>query len=516
MKRLSNSTIRVILELKFAIYSHRQIAKAVNCSSKVVDLYVARAEQANLTASELEKISGSDLKARLFPPSNKPRSTSYIEPEMEHVHHEKTVKHAPLETIWNEYLDAYQQDLKPNQRLYSYSHFCQQYKTWLGTKDYVMHQDRIAGEVVEIDYAGRTVPIYDRVTGRVQQCQLFVGVLGVSRLQFVEATLTQQHRDFFGSHVRMFEYFGCVPKLVVFDNASIAVTQADRFDPVKNPVYLEVIRHYRTLFHPARAGEPTDKPLVERGNRIVYDSILSHLRNRQFFSVEELNDAIKPLLERLNHRHSKHLKGSRWELFERYDRPAMSQLPEHRFVYFDYYSRIVGRNYHVKIEDNFYSVPCQFVGHKVDVHAFETEVKIYQDHDFIAVHPRCFDTGKYQTNLEHMPPEHRAFANQTVENALKKSKGIGQHTEQFVEHILTTCGNAKIGLRLCAGVFSLHAKYDSVRLEGACKKALLTRQLSLSSLRQIIKQEQGELQSSCFNSSSPIYHQNNRGRDYYI
>ncbi len=263
MKRLSNSTIRVILVLKFALYSHRHIAKAIKRSPGVVDDYIARSERANITEAEFETISDPDLMLRLFPPSNTSGNSTYIQPDMEHVHREVTVKHAPRDVVWNEYLDVNKKDLKPGQQLYSLSHFCQLYKDWLGSKDYTMLQKWIAGEIVEIDYAGRTVPNYDAKTGEIHDCQIFVGVLGVSRLVFCEATLTQQHRDFFGSHVRMFEYFGGVPQLVVFDNASTAVTKSDRFDPVKNAAYLELIGHYGTLFHPTRVGEPTDKPLAE-------------------------------------------------------------------------------------------------------------------------------------------------------------------------------------------------------------------------------------------------------------
>ena len=123
MKKLSIRLIRAILVLKFDQFTHRQIANAVDCSPKVVDLYAARAEQVNITAPELEKISDSSLQAQLFSPSNTPRLINYIQPEMEHVHHEVKVKNAPLEKVWNENLDTYKQDLKPNQRLYRYRSF---------------------------------------------------------------------------------------------------------------------------------------------------------------------------------------------------------------------------------------------------------------------------------------------------------------------------------------------------------------------------------------------------------
>ena len=67
--------------------------------------------------------------------------------------------------------------------------------------------------------------------------------------------------------------------------------------------------------------------------QVVERWILAALRNRQFFSLDELNSAISVLLERLNRRPFRKLPGSRHSAFEALDRPALRPLPEQPYVY---------------------------------------------------------------------------------------------------------------------------------------------------------------------------------------
>lgn len=197
----------------------------------------------------------------------------------------------------------------------------------------VMRQEHRAGEKLFVDYAGQTVPVIDRQTGEIRQAQIFVAVLGASSYTFAEATWSQTLPDWLGSHARCFAFLGGTAQILVPDNLRSGVTKAHRYEPDINPSYRDLAEHYGVAVLPARSRKPKDKAKVEVGVQVVERWILAGLRNRQFFSLGELNTAIGVLLERLNHRPFKKLPGSRRSAFETIDQPALQPLPEHPYVY---------------------------------------------------------------------------------------------------------------------------------------------------------------------------------------
>ena len=102
--------------------------------------------------------------------------------------------------LWEEYRESQPEG-------YGYSRFCELYQRWSRNHDVVLRQDHRAGEKLFVDWAGPTIPIYDRETGEVQPASLFVAVLGASTYTFARATLSQDLANWIDCHVRAFEYF---------------------------------------------------------------------------------------------------------------------------------------------------------------------------------------------------------------------------------------------------------------------------------------------------------------------
>jgi transposase len=211
-----------------------------------------------------------------------------------------------------------------------YAAFCARYRAWRGHLDVVMRQTHLAGDKLFVDYAGHTMPVIDRTTGEVRQVQIFVAVLGASNYTYAEATWTQSLPDWIGAHTRAFAFLGGVPNIVIPDNLKSGVTRAHRYDPDLNPTYQDMAAHYGVAVVPTRVRKPQDKAKVEVGVQIVERTLLAVLRNRQFFSLAELNDAIAELLSRLNQRPFKKLPGSRHSQFDALDRPTLKPLPTSR------------------------------------------------------------------------------------------------------------------------------------------------------------------------------------------
>lgn len=319
--------IREVLRLKFeAGLSARQIAASVQVGRATIGDYLSRCKAAGLSWPLPSSLSDAELERRLFPALPTVPSEQRPLPDWPAIQAELRRPGVTLALLWQEYRLAHPQG-------YQYSWFCDHYRAWQGRLDVVMRQEHRAGEKLFVDYAGQTVPVIDRHSGEIRQAQVFVAVLGASSYTFAEATWSQQLPDWLSSHARCFAFLDGVTEIVVPDNLRSAVSKAHRYEPDINPSYRDLAEHYGVAVVPARARKPRDKAKAEVGVQVVERWILAALRNRQFFSLDELNRAIAVLLERLNARPFKKLPGSRQSAFDTLDRPALRPLPEQPYVY---------------------------------------------------------------------------------------------------------------------------------------------------------------------------------------
>src|SRR5262249_50645874 len=168
---------------------------------------------------------------------------------------------------------------------FGYSWFCDLYRVWAGRLKPTMRQTHLAGEVV------------DGLSGEIIPAQIFVAVLGASSFTYAEAVWSQKLRDGTAANVRAFAYFGGPPRQTVSDNLKAGITKACFHEPIVNRTHADMARHYGTAIVPARPDKPRDKAKVEVGVPVVGRWILARLRHRRFFSLAELNAAIRALLD---------------------------------------------------------------------------------------------------------------------------------------------------------------------------------------------------------------------------
>ena len=217
--------IREILRMKWALgLSDRQVSASLNIAHSTVGEYIKRAEQAGLDWEQIDK----ELKQ----------------------------KGVTRMLLWEEYLAEHPDG-------YGYSQFCERFRRWAdGQETPTMRKPKKAGEEAEVDYAGLTMPVINPHTGEITQAEIFVGVLGASGLIYAEAQADQSKPNWVRGHVRMFEFFGGVPRIVRPDNLKSGVSKANFYEPDLNPTYHELSVHYGTAVIPTRAGEPKDYPEV--------------------------------------------------------------------------------------------------------------------------------------------------------------------------------------------------------------------------------------------------------------
>jgi transposase len=281
--------------------------------------YIYRARSAGLSWPLPDDVSDGDLERMLFPRSAGDVRGSFAQPDWAYIHAELRRKGVTLALLWEEYRAVHPDG-------YGYSRFCELYTRWEGRLSPVMRQRHAAGERLFVDYAGATIDVACPETGEVRQAQLFVAALGASNYTYVEASWSQKLPDWIASHTRAFAFFGGVTAQIVSDNLKAGVTKACFYDPAINRTYADMAAHYDIAIIPARPRKPKDKAKVEAAVLLAERWIVARLRNRRFFGLDELNAAIRPLLNQLNGKVSRHLGASRRDLFEQLDKPALKPL----------------------------------------------------------------------------------------------------------------------------------------------------------------------------------------------
>jgi transposase len=502
--------IKDVLRLKWAQgLSNRRIAAVIGVGHPTVGDYLRRATEAGLSWPLPADLDDARLERLLFPPPPDLPAASRGIPDWARIQQELRHKGVTLFLLWQEYRAA-------NPDGYQYSWFCEHFRAWQGRLDVVMRQDHRAGEKLFVDYAGQTVPVIDASTGEIREAQIFVAVLGASNYTYAEATWTQSLPDWIGAHTRCFSFLGGVPELVVPDNLRSGVSKAHRYEPDTNPTYQDMASHYGVAVMPTRVRKPRDKAKVESGVLVVERWILAALRHRQFFSLGELNAAIRELLDKLNDRPFRKLPGCRREHFEQLDRAALSPLPVEAYVYAEWKKARVHIDYHVAVDGHCYSVPYSLIKKEVEVRITRHTVECLYRGNRVASHRRSYRKGGHTTVAAHMPESHREAGEWSPGRLINWAAKTGPATEKLIRSVLGSRKHPQQAYRSCLGILRLGKAYGDERLEAACQRALVLGSCRYKSIESILKhrldeqplEEQQEL-------SLPESHDNIRGPAYY-
>ena len=509
-ERLSMRRIRQVLQLHFgARTSARVIAREVGVGRSTVQDYLARAGAAGLGWPLAPELTDAAIEQLLFPaPSCKSGARRYPEPDWGALAREMKRPGVSLMILWEEYAAVHPQG-------YGYSRFCELFRAFERRLSPTMRQTHVAGHKAFVDYSGKKVPIVDPLTGEVRLAEIFVGVLGASNLTYAEASWTQSLPDWIGAHVRMFRFYGAVPRLLVPDNLKSGVTKASFYDPELNRTYGSMAAHYGVGILPARPNKPKDKAAVEAGVRFAQGYILGRLRHLTFFSLAECNAAIAAALERMNDREMRRLGVSRRQLFEAVERAAMQSLPEQDYEYAEWRLARVGLDYHVEVAGFCYSVPHALLREQVDTRATARTIEVFHRGKRVAAHLRHYAGPRHHTQPEHMPSAHRRYAEWTHERLQRQARDIGPSTEALILAVLARRPHPEQGVRSCLGVLRLFRGIAAARAEAVSSRAIEIGALSHDSVASILKHRLDQKASPQAADGTPLLHDNIRGSRYF-
>lgn len=505
-------TVREILRLHFEHnLSQRAIARACSVSPTTVGDYLERVVESGMDWHAISALDDSSLKTLLYPNGGKSASRKPL-PDFDHLRMEMKKKGVTLQLLWEEY-----RSIHPDG--YGRSQFCELYHKHGRTLDPIMRFEHKAGEKLFVDFSGDRPSYVDRDTGQVVEPELFVAVMGASSRIFALAVANQQIPEWTRAHVSAFEYYGGVPAIVVPDQLKSGVKTSCRYDPEINPVYAELCAHYGVTVIPARPREPRDKAKVENGVLNAQRRILAALRNRTFFSLSELNEAIAQELEKLNDRPMQGIGKSRNQLFVEIDQSALKPLPPERFQLREWKKAKVHIDHHIVVDGAFYSVPYTLIGKEVAVCLTTTAVAILHDGKRVASHARTFRKNEYVTLDDHRPPAHRKHLEWTPERMRRWGESVGPRTGAMIDAIIASAVHPEQTYRRCLGLLRLAKSFGNDRLEPACDRALKLQAIGFRSVKNILEKglETAEIPDVADSTEASAYldHDNLRGSVYY-
>jgi transposase len=463
MRRMDMLKAREILRLKHEVQlSLREIGQACNCGKTTVAEVLGRAEKAGITWPI--ELTDKQLMSMLYPPLESRNSP--VEPDMEYVFLEMKKKNVTLMLLWEEYKEKHPDGIM-------YTQFCDRYRNFKKNNQIFMHKEHKGGEEVEVDWAGSTMSYIDQETGEVKPAYIFVAVLPASAYPFAYAFEDMKIPNWIDAHVKAYEYFEGVPKVTIPDNTKTAVIKPDLIAPVLNKSYTEMAAHYHTTIIPARAGRPKDKGADENMVGNVSRRIIAALRNRRFFSIHEINQAIREELVKLVQRPFQKMEGNRQLAFEKIDKPFLQPLPATKYEYAEWKETKVQFNHHVDFGGFFYSVHYSRVNSPCSVRATSKTIEVYIGSERVAVHRRNNNPYKRYTTLsEHMPEAHQAISGWSPERFLSWAEKTGPNTRELIKRILESREYPVQTYRTCMGIMRLCKNYSIEIMESASRETL--------------------------------------------
>lgn len=491
--------------------SSRRIALRLNCAHSTVSRYRLVAVKRGWTPEHVRSLTDDEILKGLSQ-SKSPSKKKFVEPDWTVVQSQLRKKGVDRFLLWDEYKEGV-----PTGHAMSYREFCRRLQNSRKRFGLVMRQEHLAGEKLFVDFMGGRPHWCDPSTGELHYVEVFVACMGASNYVYAEALESQSSRDWLGVHVRAFEALGGVPHVLVPDNLKAAVTARPRGQlPTLNPAYAALADHYGAVVEPARPRRPKDKPLVEISVKLVHRALTAILRRRSFFSLGELNEGLKRVVDGLNaKRFSLAPAHSRASLFELIDRPALLPLPATSFSYEAMQVGLaVGADYHVQFEGSSYSVPYHLIGERVDLRVQRGAVEVWRQGQRLAIHLRS-PRGARITDPAHMPAKHRMWK--------ERDRDLTGWAAEYGPSVLQICTQHATAKRpqyhrrrTIKYLRELGRVSGRERFEAACARALEIGATEPSNIENILRHglDRGSRDADEA-APPPRMHANVRGRSYF-
>ena len=466
------SKVKDIVELILDGKSNSYITRVLEKTSinTVIDIR-SKLNALNVPIDVIKEASNEELYLIFYPEKFK-HDDEYIQPDFEYIHQELGKVGVTLQLLWEEYVDRC---VKAKEKSCSYPTFTRLYNEYFDKKSYTSRIPHKPGEKVEVDWSGPVMYLTNYQTGKRFKVYLFVATLPYSQLSYVEATYTMKQEDWLNCHVHLFEFLGGTPLQIVCDNLKTGVNEHPKFgEIVLNDDYRSLAEHYNISVSPTRVRKPKDKPSAEGTVGKIATAVIASLRNDVFYTLDDLNEAIRRQMEIFNNKPFQKKEGSRMSIFNLEERQSLQPLPSLPFETCKWiYERKVNFNSHIIYKYNWYSVPTKYINNYVDLKIGKKNIEIFFKKELIATHTLIneFVRGDYRTLDEHFP-NHKVFKPWTVDETLEYAKKIGPNCLEIFNRLVNEQKVREQAILSIVPIIEKSKAYSNEVFEEACKNAL--------------------------------------------
>jgi hypothetical protein len=307
----------------------------------------------------------------------------------------------------------------------------------------------------------------DPVTGRQRKVHALIFTACHSRHMFVWLSFTQTLAAFIAGCEAAWVFFGGVFKVLVPDNASAIVADADAVNPRFTAGWLDYAQHCGFATDPARVRSPKDKPKVERAVQYVRGNFFAGERFTGLADAQARAEAwcrdvagmrIHGTIQaRPAEVFAAHEAGLLLPLSLPYDVPVFAKVKVHR-------------DFHVEIGRALYSAPKEYLGCYLDARADSVLVKLFHCGQLVKTHPRQ-QPGRRVTDPADLPAEKTTYAMRDVASLAKAARRHGDAIGAYAERLLDT-DLPWTKMRQVYRLLGLVRRYGPGPVDTACQRAL--------------------------------------------
>lgn len=498
---------RALRQLLSGHYSNRNVAESNHITHTSVNRMAHRVKELKLNWDMLKDKTDSEIKDLFI--KRRAKSLKAM-PDLNYFTKQlRSIKYMTQELLWEEYAE----ENKDN-------HYSRSYTNKLLREDrkqskVAMLQHHPLGGTCQVDYAGETLKPSNCIAG-FKPPQFLVCSSPASDYQVIVACHSQKIPDFLEGMNRAVTMFGGVHQVYLTDNFASAVKPKSKDTP--NDSFAAWADHYDTMLSNTRVGESADKGPVEQSVLNVERWIIARLQRMTFASLAEVNEAIKPLMRKLNERNFAQYEGNRIGFYKEHELPLLKPLPTESFdVPQTIKTLTIEPHHHVRIDGHGYSVPVKLVGQVVKVHVCTSSVRIIHDGKTVVVHAKSKSQRQNTTLPEHMAPNELAYQSYTYPHAKAWAEGIGIACEAFIDKLFNKRPeNDQKPMRAVSKLKKLAKCYEQEQIGIACERALAIGDVNVTTVERILKRNTKILPPSRKRTRvSPLHHSNIRGAKYF-
>jgi len=308
----------------------------------------------------------------------------------------------------------------------------------------------------------------DPVTGRQRKVHALIFTACYSRHMFVWLSFTQTLAAVIAGCEAAWVFFGGVFKVLVPDNASAIVADADAVNPRFTAGWLDYAQARGFATDAARVRSPKDKPKVERAVQYVRGNFFA---GEHFAGLADAQARAEAWCRQVaGLRIHGTIAARPAEVFTEREAAALLRPPAELYDV-PVFARVkVHRDFHVEVGRALYSAPKEYLGCHLDARADSALVKLFHRGQLVKVHPRQ-QPGRRSTDPADLPAHKTTYAMRDVASLARAARRHGDAIGAYAGRLLDT-DLPWTKMRQVYRLLGLVRRYGPGPVETACARAL--------------------------------------------